>query len=76
MEMHIWKDRRARAVASADGLQTALAGLGLPEQVWRSVRPVVTASGNAFVDLGMLRPETVDQITAALTPEPDTHHPG
>lgn len=75
MEMVVWRDRRARAVASADALQSALAGLGVPERVWRTIRPVVTASGNAFVDLGMLRPEVADQITAALNPTPDNRPP-
>lgn len=75
MDMPVWRDRRARAVASAEALQSALAGLGLPERVWTSIRPVVTASGNAFVDLGMLRPETADQITAALNPTPGIRPP-
>ncbi|MFI1018917.1 hypothetical protein [Streptomyces sp. NPDC020965] len=64
--MAVWKDRRARAEASAEALRAALAGRGVPERVWRSIRPVVTASGSAFVDLGVFRPDVIDQITAAL----------
>lgn len=37
-----------------------------PKSAWNSVRPVVTHSGGAYVHLGMIRADAVEQIAATL----------
>ncbi|MGW4200857.1 hypothetical protein [Streptomyces sp. NPDC004726] len=66
MEMGVWRDAQARAGAAAEGLRESLEDLGLPERVWRSIRPVVTGSGTSYVYVGVVRADAVERITAAL----------
>lgn len=66
MEMQTWRDSRAKATEAAESLRAALAALGIPESAWSSVRPVVTHSGGAYVHLGMIRADAVEQIAATL----------
>lgn len=75
MDMRTWKESRARAETAVSALQTALAEIGLPERALRSIRPVVTRSGGAYVELGMLRPDIVEQIAKALGQPPSRPHP-
>ncbi|GGZ22876.1 hypothetical protein GCM10010327_62210 [Streptomyces nitrosporeus] len=42
------------------------AGLGLPERVWGSVRPMVTRSGKPYVHLGIVRAEVAERIAEAI----------
>lgn len=75
MDMGLSRERFARAEESAEALRSALAWLGFPERVWGSVRPIVTASGGAYVDLGVFRPDVADRIAAALTSGPEGRPP-
>ncbi|MCM2387782.1 hypothetical protein [Streptomyces albipurpureus] len=52
MEMRTWRDARARAEEAAAALHTALTQLGLPERALRSIGPVVTPDGQAYVRVG------------------------
>ncbi|MCM2387717.1 hypothetical protein [Streptomyces albipurpureus] len=52
MEMQTWRDARARAEASASALRAALLQLGLPERALRSIGPVVSPDGQAYVRVG------------------------
>lgn len=70
MDMQTWRDARTTAVEAAEALRSALAALGLPESVWGSIRPTVTHKGAAYVHVGMVRAEVVEQIAEAVrTPE-------
>lgn len=64
--MKTYRDGRAEATAAAEAIRAALAGLGLPERVWGSVRPMVTASGTPYVHLGMVRADVAEKIAEAI----------
>jgi hypothetical protein len=66
MDMQTWRDSRDRADNATQALRDALAAIGLPERVQRHPRPMVTHSGAAFVHVGMLRAEYVEQIAEVL----------
>ncbi|MDQ0793736.1 hypothetical protein QFZ58_002224 [Streptomyces sp. B1I3] len=66
MDMQTWRDARARAVDASDGLQTALAAVGVPESARSTVRPVVTHKGVPYVHVGMVRAEVAEQIAEAM----------
>jgi hypothetical protein len=42
MDMQTYRDGRKEATDAAEAIRAVLAGLGLPESVWGSVRPMVT----------------------------------
>lgn len=66
MEMRTWRQSRTTATEAAESLRAAFAALGIPESAWSSVRPVVTNTGGAYVHLGMIRADAVEQIAEAL----------
>ncbi|WP_237502928.1 hypothetical protein [Streptomyces sp. SID8374] len=66
MEMQTYRDGRKAADDAAEAIRAALAGLGLPEGVWGSVRPMVTHSGKPYVHLGMMRADAVAKIAEAV----------
>lgn len=66
MDMKTYRDGRAEATAAAEAIRAALAGLGLSERVWGSVRPMVTASGKPYVHLGMVRADAAERIAEAM----------
>ncbi|GAA1576885.1 MULTISPECIES: hypothetical protein [unclassified Streptomyces] len=66
MDMQTWRDARTQATDAAESIRAALAALGVPESAWCSVRPVVTHNGHAYVHLGMIRADAVEQIAEAL----------
>ncbi len=66
MDMQTYRDGRKAAADAAEAIRTALAGLGLPERVWGSVRPMVTHSGKPYVHLGMVRAEAAEKIAEAI----------
>ncbi|MFI6288406.1 hypothetical protein ACIBCM_27285 [Streptomyces sp. NPDC051018] len=66
MEMQTWRSARDTATAAARALQEALAGLGIPERARPLIRPVVSTSGRAYVEIGLLHPEVAEQIAEAL----------
>ncbi|MFD7886395.1 hypothetical protein ACFV3N_28615 [Streptomyces bauhiniae] len=66
MEMQTYRDGRKAADDAAEAIRTALAGLGLPESVWNSVRPMVTHSGKPYVHLGMMRADDAERIAEAI----------
>ncbi|MGO4460477.1 hypothetical protein AB4039_24795 [Streptomyces sp. M-16] len=66
MDMQTWRDARTQATDATEAIRAALAALGVPESAWSSVRPVVTHSGQAYVHLGMIRADAVEQIAEAL----------
>ncbi|TDU76253.1 hypothetical protein EDD91_2960 [Streptomyces sp. KS 21] len=66
MEMQAWRNAWDRAENASESIRAALAALGLPESAWCGVRPSVTSTGRAYVDLGKLPTEAVEQIAAAL----------
>lgn len=66
MDMQTWRDSHGRADNATNALREALAALGLPERVQRHLQPVVTRNGTAFVHVGMLRAEYVEQIAEAF----------
>ncbi|MFF7382130.1 hypothetical protein [Streptomyces griseoluteus] len=66
MEMQTYRDGRKAADDAAEAIRTALAGLGLPESVWNSVRPMVTHSGKPYVHLGMMRADAAERIAEAI----------
>ncbi|MFF0451245.1 hypothetical protein ACFYT4_33540 [Streptomyces sp. NPDC004609] len=66
MEMQTWRNARITAETAAQALQDALASLGVPERVRQSIRPVVTASGRAYVEIGMPGPNIAEQLAEAL----------
>ncbi|WP_229339180.1 hypothetical protein [Streptomyces flavotricini] len=43
-----------------------MAALGVPESAWSGVRPTVTYNGLAYVHLGMLPADVVEQIAEAM----------
>ncbi|MDO0937393.1 hypothetical protein QQY66_38815 [Streptomyces sp. DG2A-72] len=66
MDMQTYRDRRKEATEAAEAIRAALAGLGLPESVWGSVRPMVTHSGKPYVHLGMVRAEAAARMAEAM----------
>ncbi|MDO0938652.1 hypothetical protein QQY66_45640 [Streptomyces sp. DG2A-72] len=74
MDMQTYRDGRKAASAASEAIREALAGLGLPESVWGSVRPMVTHSGTAYVHLGMVRADVAERMAEAMQapaePEP------
>lgn len=64
MEVGIWRDAWGRADGAAAELREALAGLGL--ELSGSVRPGVTRTGGAYVDLGRLPADAARRIAEAL----------
>ncbi|MEV1083609.1 hypothetical protein AB0I98_36230 [Streptomyces sp. NPDC050211] len=72
--MQTYRNRRKQATDAAEAIRAALVGLGLPESVWGSVRPMVTHSGKPYVHLGMIRADAAERIAEAMgtpaEPEP------
>ncbi|OII67704.1 hypothetical protein BJP39_06385 [Streptomyces sp. CC77] len=68
MDMQTWRDARERAVDAAEAVRVALAALGLPENVWRGVRPVVTHKGTAYVHVGMVSADAAERLAEAVRP--------
>lgn len=66
MDMQTYRDGRRAASNAAEAIRAALAGLGLPESVWGSVRPMVTHSGKPYVHLGMVRADVAEKMAEAL----------
>lgn len=66
MDMQTYRDGRKQATDAAEAVREALAGLGLPESVWGSVRPMVTHSGAPYVHIGMLRADAAERMAEAM----------
>ncbi|MFI6285871.1 hypothetical protein ACIBCM_14120 [Streptomyces sp. NPDC051018] len=66
MEMQTWRNALATAQTASRALQAALAGLGIPERACPLIRPVVSTSGRAYVEVGLLRPEVAEHVAEAL----------
>lgn len=66
MDMQTYRDGREAAANAAEAIRAALVGLGLPERVWGSVRPMVTHSGKPYVHLGMVRADAAERIAEAI----------
>ncbi|WP_329103701.1 hypothetical protein [Streptomyces sp. NBC_01439] len=66
MDMQTWRDGHTRATDAAESLRAALAALGVPETAWSGMRPTVTYNGLAYVHLGMLPADVVEQIAEAM----------
>ncbi|WP_251056551.1 hypothetical protein [Streptomyces sp. ISL-94] len=64
--MQTWRDAWGRADNAAQSIRAALTTLGVPESVWGSLRPIVTHAGGAYVDLGKLPADVVEQIAETL----------
>ncbi|MEU8988541.1 hypothetical protein AB0C98_19190 [Streptomyces sp. NPDC048558] len=64
--MDTYRGGRKQATDAAEAIREALAGLGLPESVWGSVRPMVTHSGSPYVHLGMVRADAAKKIAEAM----------
>ncbi|WP_327373180.1 hypothetical protein OG393_04100 [Streptomyces sp. NBC_01216] len=64
--MQTYRDGREAAANAAEAIRAALVGLGLPERVWGSVRPMVTHSGKPYVHLGMVRADAAERIAEAI----------
>ena len=70
MDMRTYRDGRKQAADAAEAIRAALAGLGLPERVWGSVRPMVTHRGQPYVHLGMVRADAAERMAEAMrTPD-------
>jgi hypothetical protein len=66
MDMQTYRDGRKEATDAAEAIQAVLAGLGLPESVWGSVRPMVTHKGAPYVHLGMVRADVAERMAEAM----------
>jgi hypothetical protein len=66
MDMQTYRDGRKAATNAAEAIRAALAGLGLPESVWGSVRPMVTNSGKPYVHIGMVRADVAERMAEAI----------
>ncbi|MFB0628583.1 hypothetical protein [Streptomyces sp. AB3(2024)] len=66
MDMQTWRDAWSQATDATESIRAALAALGVPESAWSSVRPMVTHTGKAYVHLGMIRADAVEQIAEVL----------
>ncbi|MEU1348110.1 hypothetical protein [Streptomyces sp. NPDC005795] len=64
-----WREAYATALAASEGFRAALAGLGVPERSYRSIRPAMTSAGRPYVYLGILNAGAVEAITAVLQRE-------
>lgn len=64
--MQTWRDGRTRATGAAEAIRAALAALGVPESAWGGIRPTVTYNGLAYVHLGMLPADVVEQVAEAM----------
>ncbi|MFZ3498016.1 hypothetical protein ACODT5_33150 [Streptomyces sp. 5.8] len=64
--MQTWRDARKRATDAAEAIQAGLAALGVPESAWSGIRPTVTYNGHAYVHLGMLPADVVEQMAEAM----------
>ncbi|WP_254400062.1 hypothetical protein [Streptomyces sp. AC602_WCS936] len=72
MDMQTYRCGSNAATKAADAIREALAGLGFPESVWASVRPMVTHNGKAYVHLGMVRADVAEQMAAAIRAPAET----
>jgi hypothetical protein len=66
LDMQVYRDGHREATEAAEAIRAALAGLGLPERVWGSVRPMVTHSGKPYVHLGMVRADAAERMAEAM----------
>ncbi|MFD8980150.1 hypothetical protein [Streptomyces sp. NPDC059564] len=66
IDMQTWRDSWTRATNATEAIRAALTALGIPEAAWSTVLPVVTHSGQAYVNLGMIRAEAAEQLAEAL----------
>ncbi|MFI8003751.1 hypothetical protein [Streptomyces sp. NPDC086010] len=66
MDLPRWRERHTAAVAASEELKTALAGLGIPERLYRGIRPATTSTGRPYVYLGIMSAAAVEAITTAL----------
>lgn len=66
MDMQTYRDGRKAADNASKALREALRMLGLPPTAYDHVRPTVTHKGTAYVHIGMLRAEYIEQIAEAL----------
>jgi hypothetical protein len=66
IDVQTYRDGRKEATDAAEAIRAALAGLGLPESVWGSVRPMVTRSGKPYVHLGMVRADVAERMAEAM----------
>lgn len=66
LDMETYKAGRRIAEEAAEAVRNALAGLGLDESVWRTVRPMVTHSGKPYVHFGMLRADIAAKVARAI----------
>lgn len=64
-----WREGYAVARAASEGLRAALAGLGVPERSYRSIRPAMTSTGRPYVYLGILSAAAVEALASALQHE-------
>lgn len=69
VELPQWREAYAAALAASEGLRAALAGLGIPEHRFRSIRPAMTSTGRPYVYLGILNAGAVETITSVLQRE-------
>ncbi|WP_330335197.1 hypothetical protein OHS33_25300 [Streptomyces sp. NBC_00536] len=65
--MRTWRDGHARADDAAESLRAALVALGVPEVVWRGMRPTVSAEGFPCVQLPLLPADVVGLMAEAIT---------
>jgi len=66
LDMDTYRAGRQAATDAADAVRDALAGLGLPESVWRGIRPLVTHTGKSYVHVGMIRADAAAVLAQAL----------
>ncbi|MGW0845556.1 hypothetical protein ACWD26_36565 [Streptomyces sp. NPDC002787] len=66
MDMCTYRAGREEATDAAEAIREALAGLGFPESIWGSVRPMVTHSGKPYVHLGMVRADVAERMAEAM----------
>ncbi|MFF0449096.1 hypothetical protein ACFYT4_22265 [Streptomyces sp. NPDC004609] len=66
MEMQTWRNARAVAETAALALQTAFDAFGIPERACPTVRPLVSTSGRAYVEVGLLHPDVAEQVAETL----------
>ncbi|MEU8785631.1 hypothetical protein [Streptomyces sp. NPDC048637] len=64
--METWREDRKSADDAVAAIREAFSVLGLSDAIGRGIRPVVTRSGKAYVDLGMLRADQVEQAAKAI----------
>jgi hypothetical protein len=64
--MDMYKSARAEAEHTAALLRAALARAGVPEAETARVRPLVTSTGRAYVELGAFRLSSAGKLLDAL----------